>query len=219
MKLAQINLVRGQFIPGLGSAQKIEDIEAETQAAGIVVTTATAKVLIPWERVESVVTEWIKLPQAALTARAALRAGGMGELIPRPDGQELASLATVAQGAKAHGTGMFAHVERLPPGFHGPGLVDMLAEAQAMSDATDILNMTKKSDAAFEKNSKAIEEFHQKVARELHGAILDGAVQAATIGAKDAVVVAGPLLTEEGREKVRAQLQPPPPSKKGGRGK
>jgi hypothetical protein len=105
MKLAAITLTKGIYIPGFGNVAKLENIEAEDHSGGILVTTSTAKVLIPWERIETVVTEWIPLPKAVTVARDAVRSGALGGLLPPPDAQEVAS-------AQAHGAGMFASMDR-----------------------------------------------------------------------------------------------------------
>jgi hypothetical protein len=81
VKLAQINLILGQYIPGLGNVKKLENVEVEeppalAHRAGLVVVTPSARVLIPWERIENVVTEWIgiKAPQIVTKSRDELAA-------------------------------------------------------------------------------------------------------------------------------------------------
>lgn len=62
MKLAQINLTRGMFIPGLGNTMKVTDVEfINMDAGGVLIVTPTAKVILPWQNIESIVTEWIAL--------------------------------------------------------------------------------------------------------------------------------------------------------------
>jgi hypothetical protein len=74
MRIAQVNLRRNIQIPGLGNVMRLENVEAETGASGISVRTPLAVVLVPWEGVESVVTEWlppVTIEEAATRHKAA----------------------------------------------------------------------------------------------------------------------------------------------------
>lgn len=78
MKLAQVNLTRGYLIPGLGNVIELKDIEAEMTDHGIVVLTATARVLIPWGLVAPTVLAWNQESVGKLSPEALDAAEKMG---------------------------------------------------------------------------------------------------------------------------------------------
>lgn len=107
MKLAQINLTRGFYIPGIGETVKLVNVEAEETPTGYLVTTPTAKVIVPWGCVAPSVVEFVPLTVAKLPPEAVEAAK------KQPPGEvRLVGLAEIATGAQAHGTGIFAGMDR-----------------------------------------------------------------------------------------------------------
>lgn len=105
MKLAQINLARGMFIPGLGNTIKVTDVECVSMdVGGVHVVTPTAKVILPWQNIESVVTEWIALKDPPKVAESVGKvayvpnhqagnwAPGIAEQLQHPGQQSVAAM-------------------------------------------------------------------------------------------------------------------------------
>lgn len=105
MKLAQINLTRGTHIPGLGERVRIDKpaVVAESDwpeglrslaGSGLLIETTGPRVLIPWARIESIVTDWVDLRQGT---RGETKTAAAPSALPADD-RQVSVAAAQAQG-------------------------------------------------------------------------------------------------------------------------